>query len=51
MPAPYHDDIELLTAGDLEQIYRRTDELEIHRDWVVVPLNCAEESREIVLPD
>lgn len=51
MPALYHDDIELLSAGDVERIYRRTDELDLHRDWVVVPLNCAKEGREIMLPD
>ena len=51
MPAVYHADNKLLSAKDVERIYRRTDELELHRDWVVVPLNCAEEGREIVLPD
>lgn len=43
----------LLTAVDVERIYRQTDELELHRDWVVVPLNYAEIGMELemVLPD
>jgi hypothetical protein len=28
-----------------------TDGLELHRDWVVVPLNAAEEGLELVMPD
>lgn len=51
MPARYHDDIELLSGEDVERIYCRTDELDLDRDWVVVPLHCAEEGSEIVLPD
>ena len=51
MPALYHDDIQLLSAEDVERIYRRTDALELHRDWVVVPLNCAATASEQVLPD
>ena len=45
--------MELLTAVDVERIHRRTDELELHRDWVVVPLHCAEPGMESeqVLPD
>lgn len=51
MPAVYHDDIELLSAEEVERIYRLTDEFLLHRDWVVVPLNCADEGIEIVFPD
>lgn len=51
MPARYHDDVELLSAEDVERIYRRTDEFQLHRDWVVIPLNCAKEAREFTLPD
>jgi hypothetical protein len=43
--------MELLSAGNVERIYRQTDELELRRDWVVVPLNCAKEGMEVVLPD
>lgn len=43
----------LLTAADVERIHQRTDELDLHRDWVVIPLNCAESGMELemVLPD
>ncbi len=51
MPALYHDEIDLLSAEDVERVYRRTDELQLHRDWVVIPLNCAEIGAERVLPD
>lgn len=51
MPARYHGDIQLLSAEDVERIYRETDSLELHRDWVVVPLNCAATGSEQVLPD
>jgi len=43
--------MDLLTAKDVERIYCVTDELQLHRDWVVVPLGCAEEAFEIVQPD
>lgn len=43
--------MELLTAEQVERVYRVTDGLRLHRDWVVVPLNGLEEGKEIVLPD
>ena len=43
--------MELLTAGQVERIYRVTDELDLPRDWVVVPLNAAEEGLETLQPD
>lgn len=43
--------MELLTAEQVERIYRTADRLRLHRDWVVVPLNAADEAKEIVLPD
>lgn len=43
--------MDLLTARDVERIYRITDELQLHRDWVVVPLGCAQEAFEIIQPD
>lgn len=51
MPAHYHDDIELLSAEEVERIHRVTDEFEIPRNFVIVPLNCAQEGKVIVLPD
>jgi hypothetical protein len=49
--AKTHNQMELLTAEQVERIYRVTDQLGLHRDWVVVPLNAAEESLEMLHPD
>jgi hypothetical protein len=46
-----HNQMDLLTAEHVEQIYRVTDQLDLNRDWVVVPLNAAEHDVELVLPD
>lgn len=43
--------MDLLTATDVERIYHVTDQFQLHRDWVVVPLNCAEQAVELVQPD
>jgi hypothetical protein len=43
--------MELLTADQVERIYRVTDLLDLHRDWVVVPLNAAREGLEMLHPD
>ncbi len=51
MPALYHDKIELLSAEEIERIHRVTDEFEVHRNCVIVPLNCAQEGKVVVLPD
>ena len=46
-----HNQMELLTADQVERIYRVTDRLDLHRDWVVVPLNAASEGLEMLHPD
>ena len=51
MVGHYHNGMDLLTAKDIERIYLATDHLQLDRDWVVVPLNCATQSFESVLPD
>ncbi len=43
--------VEVLTASQVERVYALTDEIGLHRDWVVVPLNAAEEGRELLMPD
>jgi hypothetical protein len=48
---PDHNGLELLTAANVERIYEVTDALRLHRDWVIVPLACAEAAFESVLPD
>jgi|SRR5579862_277667 len=51
MSGHYHNGMDLLTAKDVERIYLVTDQLQLHRDWVVVPLACAKEAFAIVQPD
>jgi hypothetical protein len=51
MVSRLHNEMELLTVTRVERIYRVTDSLDLHRDWVVVPLNTAEEGSEIMQPD
>ena len=49
--SPSHNRMELLTADQVERIYLVTDRLDLHRDWVVVPLNAADEGMEMMHPD
>jgi|GEM_PF-3207731 len=46
-----HNRMQLLTAEQVERIYRITDQLDLPRDWVVVPLTAADESLEMLHPD
>lgn len=46
-----HNQMKLLTQDQVERIYAVTDELGLHRDWVVVPLNAAPEGSELLQPD
>ena len=46
-----HNEMQLLTAEQVERICRVTDDLDLHRDWVVVPLNVADEGLEMLHPD
>ena len=43
--------MEILTSEQVERIYQITDRLDLHRDWVVVPLNAADEGSEQMQPD
>lgn len=46
-----HNGMDILSADQVERIYRITDRLDLHRDWVVVPINAAEEASELLQPD
>jgi hypothetical protein len=46
-----YNGMELLSAEQVEQIYRITDQLGIQRDWVVVPLGAADKDVELLHPD
>jgi len=43
--------MEVLTAGQIERVYRVTDGFALHRDWVVVPMDSAPRPVELLLPD
>lgn len=42
---------EILTAEQVERVYRLTDALLLNRDWVVVPLRGSDDGLERVMPD
>ena len=51
MAGHYHNGMDVLTASSVERIYRVTDQLHLHRDWVIVPIGCAVEAFETMQPD
>jgi len=51
MPDRSFQGMELLSAVDLERILQVTDALQLHRDWVVVPIDAVVEGHEIQQPD
>jgi hypothetical protein len=51
MSGHYFNGMDHLTERDIERIYLVTDQLHLHRDWVIVPLGCATEAFELVQPD
>lgn len=46
-----HNQMDILSSDQVERIYQVTDRLDLHRDWVIVPLNAAEEGSELMQPD
>lgn len=42
---------EILSAENIERVYRLTDALLLNRDWVVVPLRGSDDGLEMVMPD
>jgi hypothetical protein len=43
--------MELLSAEQVELVYGVTDALDLHRDWIIVPLACVDGGEEIQQPD
>lgn len=41
----------LLTASQVQRIFEITDALQLHRNWIVVPLVAGDVPQEFVLPD
>jgi hypothetical protein len=42
---------DVLTETQVRRVYALTDDLKLHRDWVVVPLRGSEQGLEMLLPD
>ena len=42
---------DILSADQVERVYRVTDGLLLNRDWVVVPLRGSEQGLELIQPD
>jgi len=51
MPVRSYQGMQLLTVGDIARILEVTDALQLHRDWVVIPIDAAPEGREVQQPD
>jgi len=43
--------MEVLSQEQIERVYKEADGLQLHRDWVVVPMDAAAHPVEIVMPD
>ena len=43
--------MDMLSSGQIESVYRVTDGLRLHRDWVVVPMDAVARPVEVVMPD
>ena len=43
--------MDVLTPGQIDRIHEVTDELGLHRNWVVVPLGAHATGMELVMPD
>ncbi|HLY73820.1 MAG TPA: hypothetical protein VKU80_06840 [Planctomycetota bacterium] len=43
--------MQLLSAEDMSRILEVTDALELHRDWVIVPIDARPEGHEYQQPD
>ena len=42
---------DVLSAGQIERVYKLTDALLLNRDWVVVPLRGSPQGLEMLMPD
>lgn len=51
MPASSFQGMQLLSTDDLLRIQAVTDGLQLHRDWIIVPIDAQAEGREYQQPD
>ncbi|HVR85574.1 MAG TPA: hypothetical protein VMU54_14755 [Planctomycetota bacterium] len=51
MPSSSNQGIQLLTSEDLSRILQVTDGLQMHRDWVIIPIDASPEGHEVQQPD
>ncbi len=51
MPEASFQGMELVSAEDADRILKVTDALQLHRDWVIIPIDAVAEGREFQQPD
>jgi len=51
MPSSSYQGMQLLSTEDISRILEVTDVLELHRDWVIVPIDAKPEGHEYQQPD
>jgi len=51
MPSASYQGMQLLTQEDMGAILKVTDALQLHRDWIIVPIDAKPEGREYQQPD
>ena len=51
MPDESFQGMQLLSSEDLDRILSVTDALDLHRDWIVVPIDTLPEGHETQQPD
>src|SRR3954469_12873398 len=51
MPTSSQQGFQLLTMEDVDRILDVTDSLQLHRDWVIIPIDAVPEPRIVQQPD
>jgi len=51
MPSASYQGMELLTREDVRAILKVTDGLQLHRDWIIIPIDAKPEGHEYQQPD
>jgi len=51
MPDDSFQGMQLLSSEDLDRILSVTDALDLHRDWIFIPIDASPEGRETQQPD
>ena len=51
MPSASYQGMQLLSPEDISAILKVTDALQLHRDWVIIPIDARPEGHEYQQPD